>query len=177
MKVYLLETGVLLDKNSRDGSGYSAVYDKEYGYFDEWQVYMSDYNKAVKEASDYVRDGVDNTYAIISETELNGDYTDEELGEMPVEDEEYNPDSVLFSLRKHGTSLVKGFIRGKKITEPEETKKAMFDLIENYFYDCEVNGHSEFRVWCEDNIGDGAQRELFEKLCDHVEVISDALFS
>ena len=45
-----------------------------------------------------------------------------------------------------------------------ENKKALYDLMENYFYDCEQNGYSDFETWCEDNIQNDEQESLlYEK--------------
>jgi hypothetical protein len=56
-------------------------------------------------------------------------------------------------------------------------KKALYDLMENYFYDCERNGHSDFRVWCEDNISNDEQQSLAFEMTEHVNAIADILFN
>ena len=56
-------------------------------------------------------------------------------------------------------------------------KKAMCDLIANYFCYCEENGHCEFEMWCEDNIENDEQRKLFDIINNHVETIADLLFN
>ena len=43
-----------------------------------------------------------------------------------------------------------------------ENKKALYDLMENYFYDCEQNGYSDFETWCEDNIQNDEGRKINE---------------
>ena len=39
MKVYLLETGVLLNKSDKDYRSYSQIYDKQHGFYDECQEF------------------------------------------------------------------------------------------------------------------------------------------
>lgn len=56
-------------------------------------------------------------------------------------------------------------------------KKAICYLIENYFYDCEQNGHSDFETWCEDEIDNDTQQQLFVKIKDCVNTIADVLFT
>lgn len=56
-------------------------------------------------------------------------------------------------------------------------KKAIYDLMENYFYYCEENGHCEFEMWCEDNIENDEQRKLFNAISVHAEAIADLLFN
>ncbi len=34
MKIYLLETGILLDRSDKDYESYSQVYDKQHGFYD-----------------------------------------------------------------------------------------------------------------------------------------------
>lgn len=33
-----------------------------------------------------------------------------------------------------------------------ETQEKIYGLLENYLEYCKTNGHTEFEVWCEDNI-------------------------
>lgn len=39
--VFLIDEGILLEKNDEQFSSYNNVYDKEYGYYDENQFYVS----------------------------------------------------------------------------------------------------------------------------------------
>lgn len=58
-----------------------------------------------------------------------------------------------------------------------EDKEALYSLMENYFFDCHMNGHSEFETWCEDNIENDEQRKLFDDIKEYVEAIADTLFN
>ena len=57
-----------------------------------------------------------------------------------------------------------------------ENKKALYDLMENYFYDCEQNGYSDFETWCEDNIQNDEQESLLYEMLEHVNAIAGMLF-
>ena len=59
----------------------------------------------------------------------------------------------------------------------KEANKNLMDLIVNYFYNCEEFGHSEFKVWCEDNLESKEEYILAEKLYNSVENIGDILFN
>lgn len=180
MKVFLLELGVLLSEDSPEYSGYSGVYDKKHGYYDELQEYKSDLNAAIKEAKAYVTEGVENTYAVISETTLSGDFDEDELSEVSVDDESYDMESVVFSIAKIGGRLQMNFLNSTK--QKDETaldgdKKVLYDLMNNYFVDCEISGHSEFKTWCEDNLENTVQEQMLEKIQAHVDAIADFFFS
>lgn len=58
----------------------------------------------------------------------------------------------------------------------DENKSAILALIENYFYHCEKYGHSDFDEWCDDNLENTEQTELFEKVAAAVATISEVLF-
>lgn len=180
MKVFLLELGVLLSEDSPEYSGYSEAYDKKHGFYDESQEYKSDLKAAIEEAKAYVAAGVENTYAVISEAFLSDDLTEDELSEVSVEDEDYDMESVVFSIAKIEGRLQPNFL--KSTTQEEYTaldgdKKALYDLMNNYFVDCEISGHSEFKTWCEGNLENDAQKQMLEKIQAHVEAIADFFFS
>ncbi len=180
MKVFLLELGVLLSEDSPEYSAYSGAYDKKHGFYDESQEYKSDLESAIKEAKAYVLAGVDNTYAVVSETTISDDFADSELSEVFVEDELYDMESVVFSIAKRGGRLQPNFLkstRQKEKTALDGDKKVLYDLMNNYFVDCEISGHSEFKTWCEDNLENAAQEQMLEKIQAHVEAIADFFFS
>lgn len=62
---YLVDVGILMNKNECDCS-YSSCYDKKHGYYDENQYLVKDLEEAKKEALEYVADGVENTYAVVT---------------------------------------------------------------------------------------------------------------
>lgn len=98
---FLVEVGVLIqDKNHEMFDHYATAYDHKYGYYDENQYYTTDKDKAIRDVKEYVANGVDGTYGIISETHL--DDTCFENGKLcediDVENENYDVDSVVYSL-------------------------------------------------------------------------------
>lgn len=109
MKVYLLETGILLDKSDKDYESYSHVYDRQHGFYDECQEFRTCFEKTVEEAESYVLEGIPGTYAIISE--FNADYCEEDLEETDLSGVEYNLEDVVFSfVKQKDGKLVKDFL-------------------------------------------------------------------
>lgn len=109
MKMYLLETGILLDKSDEDYESYSQVYDKQHGFYDECQEFRPCFDKTVEEAENYVRNGIPGTYAIISE--FDTDCGEENLEKMDLSDIEYNLADVVFSfVKQKDGKLVKDFL-------------------------------------------------------------------
>ena len=64
--VYQIEVGVFLDKDNAEYDCYNEVYDKKHSYYDENVVFTLDYMQAVEYAKNYVNNGVNGTYAIVS---------------------------------------------------------------------------------------------------------------
>ena len=58
----------------------------------------------------------------------------------------------------------------------DKNQRALYDLMENYFYDCKENGYSDFGVWCEDNIDNDEQESLMYEMKEHVNAIAVLLF-
>ena len=99
--VYKVEVGVLLDKDNKDYDCYSNVYDKEHAYYDENVIFELDYSKALDYAKQYVENGVNGTYAIISKINCDNNYSfTEEYIELFGGEELYNTKNVIYSLNK-----------------------------------------------------------------------------
>lgn len=112
MKAFLVEVGILLGKDNPEFDAYATAYDKEHGYYDEGQYYVESKEKALEDAKKYVNDGVENTYAVVSNTELPDDFDfDFENDSNYVEDETYDVDSVIFSAMKQNGVIVESFIK------------------------------------------------------------------
>ena len=112
--VILLEVGVLLTELDEDFNSYNGVYDHRYGYYDEDQTAYkeSDLAKAIKYARQYVLDGVDMTYAVITnqgQINYNG-----EFDENNIENFTYNAKDVIFSVAKIYGIIVEDFVRGEE---------------------------------------------------------------
>lgn len=117
--VYLVEVGVLMkDKSEESYDFYANAYDKKYGYYDEEQMYVVNKDEAIEYVRQYVEDGVDNTYGVVSTTELDAACFDEDgelLEDVTVEDESYAPENIVLSIVKEGTTLKENFICTDKI--------------------------------------------------------------
>ncbi|MEE1255979.1 MAG: hypothetical protein UHN47_05650 [Lachnospiraceae bacterium] len=107
MRAYLLDEGVLLTKEDAEYEAYATVYDKKYGYYDEGQCYKADKTTATINAKRYVEDGVENTYAIVSNTWLPNDF---DFEEGYVEDEKYKLEDVIYSVAKINGEIVENFL-------------------------------------------------------------------
>lgn len=106
-----LDVGVLLTKDDEEFDGYSQVYDHKYGYYDEYQrAYKEkDLAKAIKYAREYVADGVDMTYAVITnQGQIN--YT--KFDEDDIDNFTYLLEDVIFSVAKINDEIIENFIQG-----------------------------------------------------------------
>ena len=108
MKAYLLDEGVLLTKEDDEFESYANVYDKKYGYYDEGRCYESNKMVAIANAKKYVEDGVEKTYAIVSNTWLPNDF---DFKNGRVEDETYKVEDVIYSVAKINGEIVENFIQ------------------------------------------------------------------
>ncbi len=107
MKAFLLDVGVLLTKKDEEYEYYSKVYNRVYGFYDEDQSYYKTKEEAIQEARAYVDSGVNNTYAIVSNTDLPDDF---DFEEGCVEYETYKMEDVVYSIAKLNESLVEDFL-------------------------------------------------------------------
>lgn len=55
-------------------------------------------------------------------------------------------------------------------------KKHLYELMENFFYDCSENGVSDFKTWCEDNIDTANEQSLLDDIYEEVNHIASKLF-
>lgn len=72
---YLLDMGVLLTPENEEYEQYSNVYDKQHGFYDEIQMYMPNLAGTIQKALDYVAYGVENTYAVISQKQVDSSFS------------------------------------------------------------------------------------------------------
>lgn len=125
MKAYLVDVGVLLSDDHKEFDFYSSVYDKQYGYFDENQYYVKDLADALKQAKEYVDKGVDNTYAVVSETNIPYDY-DFDSGEFGPES--YHLEDVVYSAAKINGVVMEGFVGAKNLELEMSFLEKCYDL-------------------------------------------------
>ena len=92
---YYIEMGVLVMSNEDPElfNQYHNVFNKKYGFFDEDRYSVSVLEEAKADAFEYVKNGVEKTYAII--TEGNG----------------YDMEDVVFSIAKLNGNLVENFLK------------------------------------------------------------------
>ena len=110
MEAYLLDVGVLLSKKDEDFDFYSQAYNHQYGFYDEGQCYEKIKEKAIADAKEYVENGVENTYAIVSNIWLPDDF---DFEEGCVEDESYKMEDVVYSVAKINGEIVENFLNEK----------------------------------------------------------------
>lgn len=111
MKVYLLETGVLLDKSDKDYGSCSQISDKQHGFYDECQEFKPNLDKAEEETKTYVQSGVPGTYAVVSGLDTGYGYEEDGLEEMDLSGIEYSLADVVFSfVKQKDGKLVNDFL-------------------------------------------------------------------
>lgn len=109
--VICLDVGILLTKEDEEFYCYNIVYDHKYGYYDENQIAYkkSDLAKAIDYARKYVADGVDMTYAVITDQgQIN--YC-EEFDDGNIEGFTYPCEDVIFSIAKINGKIIENFIK------------------------------------------------------------------
>lgn len=101
-EAYLVDIGVLLCEGDPEFDAYSVAYDHSYGYYDENQYYCMSRERAIAEAHDYVDEGSELSYGIVTLTQLDDDITEQDLadGNVDVSDEQYLVDDVVFAVAK-----------------------------------------------------------------------------
>lgn len=111
INVICLDVGVLLTKDNKEFDHYSRFYDHKYGYYDEDQMPYKekDLAKAIKYAREYVAEGVDMTYAVITnQGQINYAYG---IDDGNIEDFTYLLEDVIFSIAKINGEIIENFIK------------------------------------------------------------------
>lgn len=116
MKVCVIccDVGVLLTKDDEEFESYSLVYDHKYGYYDEDQTAYkaSDLDEAIKYAKEYVANGVDMTYAVITD---QGQFNYcEQFDAEDIEGFTYHCEDVIYSVAKINGVIVENFINTQR---------------------------------------------------------------
>lgn len=136
MNAFLVDTGVLLEKDYPHYYAYAAAYDHLNGYYDENQYYETNIFKAVTEAKEYVEKGVDKTYAVVSKVSIA--YLDDDckytpINEIPVEEERYLVEDIVYSVAKINGQIVEKFIKGQ--TDNFDISKLMINKVSHNCYE------------------------------------------
>lgn len=105
-EVFLVDEGVLLNRDDKSFEMYAYAYDNQYGYYDEDQFYVESKEDAIKQAKEYVEDGAENTYAIVSDS-----YVSDDNDLTILEDESYLPEDVIYSVAKINGNIVENFVK------------------------------------------------------------------
>ena len=108
MRAFLIGEGVLLNRDDKQFQEYATVYNKMFGFYDENQYYSPTEAEAIEDAKKYAEEGVENTYAIVSNATLPDDF---DFNEGYVEGEEYILDNVVYSVAKLGGKIVENFLK------------------------------------------------------------------
>ena len=112
MKVLCLDVGVLLNNDNEDFTAYNTVYDEKYGYYDENQIaYKKDeLELAIKFARDYVKKGVNMTYAVITDQGECSNGYDGNFDDCDIRGFDYCLENVVFSIAKIDDKIVENFV-------------------------------------------------------------------
>lgn len=113
MQLYLVDVGVLLPRNHKEFEFYSTVYDHRYGYYDENQ-YISKYEGTLNDIENYVKNGVEGTYGVLT---YQGEFPDDTIidEDFDLFNCNYSIESVVFSLCKKNGELVFNFIEKRGV--------------------------------------------------------------
>ena len=124
LKLFQVEVGVLLPSTHPEFEYYNDAFNPAYGYKNENIWFTNSYVDAVKGATSYVEEGVNNTYGIVSEIgELsedfiidNGNVVEKETGVDFSEDfNDFSLNKVVFSIMKTGEKTFKNFVTNDEI--------------------------------------------------------------
>ncbi len=105
------DVGVLLTSDHEEFEFYSQAYDHQYGYYDENQIAYkeADKDKAIEHAKQYVANGVNMTYAIIT-NQGQCHYT-EPFDDGNIEGFTYECVDVIYSVAKINGEIIEHFVR------------------------------------------------------------------
>lgn len=109
-----LEVGVLLTEDDAEFENYNQVYnssDVKYGYYDEDKtVYTEDeLDEAMEAARTYVENGVDMTYAVITNQGVCH-YDEKNIRNMDTENFSFEAEDVVFCIAKIDGEIVENWI-------------------------------------------------------------------
>lgn len=115
-EIYLVDLGVLMSKDCQDYESYNVVYDKKHGYFDEVQFMTTNKEFAINETNKYVKDGVINTYGVITTQKIEEDSLYEEILELEKDNPyqelldwsycEYEVENVVYDIYKNDEKII-----------------------------------------------------------------------
>lgn len=100
-KIYYIECGVLLDKDNGDYDWYSNAFDKKHAFYDEYVDFTEDLEIAKKYCNDYIKNGVNGTYGIISQVYVDCDINIDDCYDYLIGDSDlYDVKNVIYNAWK-----------------------------------------------------------------------------
>ena len=100
-KVYYIECGVLLDKDNGDYDWYSNAFDKKHAFYDEYVDFTEDLEIAKKYCNDYIKNGVNGTYGIVSQVYVDYDINIDDCYDYLIGDSDlYDVKNVIYNAWK-----------------------------------------------------------------------------
>ena len=100
-KVYYIECGVLLDKDNGDYDWYSNAFDKKHAFYDEYVDFIEDLEIAKKYCNDYIKNGVNGTYGIVSQVYVDYDINIDDCYDYLIGDSDlYDIKNVIYNAWK-----------------------------------------------------------------------------
>lgn len=108
--VICCEVGVLLTPDDDEFEAYTIVYDHKYGYYDENQATykLEDLDEAISYVKQYVAEGVDMTYGII--TDQGCFHYGERFDSDNIEGFTYLCEDIIYSMAKINGKIIENFI-------------------------------------------------------------------
>lgn len=124
IETYVIDEGILLTKVDCDYKNYNTVYDKKYGYCDVAQYYVPtkdiELERVLSDAEDFVLEGNNKAYAIVSKIDLPDDF---DFEDGIVHDDMFTIKNIIYSAVKVDGELVEDFLNKSLGIEKEDPDK------------------------------------------------------
>lgn len=122
-KVYYIECGVLLDKDNGDYDWYSNAFDKKHAFYDEYVDFTEDLEIAKKYCDNYIKNGVNGTYGIVSQVYVDYDINVDDCYDYLIGDSElYDMKNVIYNAWK---------LKNNDFTYPNKNAPIIENFLEN----------------------------------------------
>ena len=113
-QLFLVDIGILLDKNDEEFKSYTTCYDKKWGYYDEVQYLCDtkDYEVELKTAKEYIKRCVNNSYIVITNQGLWNIEEGIDFNDLDWSSCDYSVDGVVYSIMKDKDgNIIENFIK------------------------------------------------------------------
>lgn len=127
-----LDVGVLLTETDSEFEYYNCAYDCKYGYYDENQIAYkeSDKKDAIKYAKEYVQNGCNMTYAVLTNQGECANGNDGEFDDGCVEDFDYHVRDIIYSVAKIDGKIVENFIK-VSLKQQDKMTEDLYEKLKN----------------------------------------------